>query len=89
MHVEEGGSNETNLSRRLLDGLGSDRDGHQSSGENAVGPDCKVGASTRGRYAAASAYGSACRRTNRQGKSARHWQRQRQGPPAAGRDQVT
>ena len=74
-----GGFNEANSSRRLRDGLGSYRNGHHSSGENAVGTDCEGwGTSTRRRFADAAAYG----RASRQGESA-HWQGQR-----AGRDQV-
>jgi hypothetical protein len=74
-----GGFNEANSSRRLRDGLGSYRNGHHSSGENAVGTDCEGwGTSTRRRFADAAAYG----RASRQGESA-HWQGQ-----GAGRDQV-
>jgi hypothetical protein len=43
--------NETNVSRRVLDGLGSDRDGYQTSGENTVGPHCKGRTSIRGNMA--------------------------------------
>jgi hypothetical protein len=80
----KGGSDETNFSRRWRDGLGSDLDGHLSSGESTVGLDrCNGGTSIRGRYAAAAASAAAAAGAGRQRQST-HWLWQRQSTPAGG-----